>query len=137
MLNKATLLACVAAALAPRAVTADSCQEISGNYYCNAATAITYENVGFSGEYSDITAMDESSGSCSYSTDDFSGTLAPLNEEVSSRTSGRPLTRQAFAPLPWPAPAGQVCRIQPVERLQREARAPQALHPLAPPSPSH
>ena len=58
------------------------CQEIAGNYYCAQTNAITYNNVGFSGTYNQITSMDSSSCQCSSNPTSFSGGLAPLNDEV-------------------------------------------------------
>ena len=58
------------------------CQQIAGNYYCSATDAITYNNVGFSGKYNQITYMDSSGCQCSSQQASFSGGLAPLNEEV-------------------------------------------------------
>lgn len=70
------------------AVSAGSCDYISGNYYCDQTTKVTYEGVGFSGSYKDVTNMDESSGSCSSSSLSFSGNLSPLDEELSVHFRG-------------------------------------------------
>ena len=73
----------VALAIAAFSVGANSqCQEIAGNYYCDQTDAITYNNIGFSGTYNQITSMDSSSCQCSSSPTSFSGGLAPLNDEV-------------------------------------------------------
>lgn len=68
-------------------VNAD-CQYISGNYYCNSVSAIEYQNIGFSGSYNDVTDMDESSCDCSSTLKDFSGTMSPLDEELSVHFRG-------------------------------------------------
>jgi Glycine-rich protein domain (DUF2403) len=72
-----------AAVLAAFSIGANAqCQEIAGNYYCDQVNAITYNNVGFAGSFNQITSMDNTSCECSSSPVDFSGPLAPLNEEV-------------------------------------------------------
>lgn len=49
---------------------------------------VSYQGVGYSGSYKDVTAMDEDSGSCSQETKKFSGKLAPLDEELSAHFRG-------------------------------------------------
>mmetsp|Transcript_1812 Transcript_1812/g.1967 ORF Transcript_1812/g.1967 Transcript_1812/m.1967 type:complete len:220 (-) Transcript_1812:310-969(-) len=49
---------------------------------------VSYEGVGYSGSYKDVTAMDEDSGSCSQESKSFSGNLAPLDEELSAHFRG-------------------------------------------------
>lgn len=82
----ANLLA-VAASLVASASASD-CDYVDGNYYCDEVSKIIYKNVGFSGSYSDISSMDEDSGDCSSSTLSFSGTLSPLDEELSVHFRG-------------------------------------------------
>lgn len=55
----------------------------NGNWYCQSVQAITYTGVGGSGTYNKITNMDSNSGSCSSSPFGYSGTMSPLDEEVS------------------------------------------------------
>lgn len=64
------------------------CQNIGGNYYCAQTNKWIYNNVGFSGSYNDVTSMDENSGTCSSTPFPFSGTLAPLDEELSVHFRG-------------------------------------------------
>ncbi|KAK9492833.1 putative TOS1-like glycosyl hydrolase-domain-containing protein [Lipomyces doorenjongii] len=73
-------------ALGGSLAAASSCSEISGNYYCNAVTAVAYENVGFSGSYDEVTSMDDCT--CSTSSTSFSGSLAPMNEDISLHFRG-------------------------------------------------
>ncbi|QPG75597.1 hypothetical protein FOA43_002954 [Brettanomyces nanus] len=68
-------------------VSAD-CSYVDGNYYCSQAEAIDYEGIGFSGSYSDVTNMDETSCECSQSSVSFSGTMSPLDEELSVHFRG-------------------------------------------------
>ncbi|ODQ51076.1 hypothetical protein SAICODRAFT_67294 [Saitoella complicata NRRL Y-17804] len=68
-------------------VNAD-CSQISGNYYCDAVSAIEYQNIGFAGSYQQVTAMDTSSCTCTSQTKSFSGSLAPVNEELSLHFRG-------------------------------------------------
>lgn len=64
------------------------CDYVDGNYYCSETNAVVYSNVGYSGHYSDVTSMDESTCVCSQSSVSFSGSLAPLNEELSVHFRG-------------------------------------------------
>lgn len=61
-----------------------------------STTFVKYSNLGFSGHYNDITAMDESSGSCSSSQKSFSGSLSPLDEDLSVHIRG-PISLKKFA----------------------------------------
>lgn len=69
---------------------ADQCgagSELSaGNYYCQPVKAIQYSNVGHSGSYNRVTSM--TGGSCSSEPKAYSGSLAPLDEEVSLHFRG-------------------------------------------------
>ena len=58
-------------------------EELGGNWFCQPVKAIQYHNVGSSGSYHQITGMDSQTGSCQYQLKQYSGPLAPLNEEVS------------------------------------------------------
>ncbi|CAH2355098.1 protein Tos1p [[Candida] railenensis] len=70
------------------AAVSASCEEVSGNYYCSLTTKVTYEGIGFSGSYNDVTNMDESTGECTSSSLSFSGNLSPLDEELSVHFRG-------------------------------------------------
>lgn len=72
------------------------CSEISGNYYCNKVDQVVYENIGFSGSYNKVTNFDTNSCSCSSKPVAFSGSLSPLDEEVSLHFRG-PLNLKQFA----------------------------------------
>ncbi len=52
------------------------------NWYCAPVKAITYQGVGTSGSYKQVTSMTEE-GQCQFSDKPFSGGMAPLAEEVS------------------------------------------------------
>lgn len=58
-------------------------EEINGNWYCSPVKAITYSNFPGSGSYNRVTHMDASTGECSQQRHTYSGSLSPLNEEVS------------------------------------------------------
>lgn len=77
-----------AASLAALSVARAECVLSGGNYYCSETDAVVYKNVGFSGSYQDVTNMDESSGTCTQSSKSFSGSLAPLDEELSVHFRG-------------------------------------------------
>ncbi|CCE85191.1 Piso0_004773 [Millerozyma farinosa CBS 7064] len=68
--------------------TQAGCTYDSGNYYCSETSNIVYSNVGYSGSYKDVTSMDEDTGECSQQDYQFSGNLAPLNEELSVHFRG-------------------------------------------------
>ena len=87
MRNLITTGAALLAAFAfPVIVHADECAEgsvlIDGNYYCQAVKSIQYTNFGGTGSYNMVTDMDSTTGSCSSTPYQYSGSLAPLNEEV-------------------------------------------------------
>lgn len=68
--------------------TNTGCAESGGNWYCSAVSAITYEGVGGTGTYNRVTNMDSSSGDCSNAPFRYSGSMSPLNEEVSFHFRG-------------------------------------------------
>lgn len=83
-MKSSTLLALATAI----ATAAAGCDFTGGNYYCNQASKIIYEGVGFSGSYQDVTNMDESSGQCTQQTKSFLGSLSPFDEELSLHFRG-------------------------------------------------
>lgn len=91
------VLAPLAALAAFAPLAAADCQLSSdGNYYCAQTSNVVYSNVGFAGSYLDTTSMDESSCACVQgSSTAFSGSLAPLDEELSVHFRG-PLNLKQF-----------------------------------------
>lgn len=89
-----------AAALLAATASADLCAHGStddnGNWYCQEVKAISYTGVGGSNSYNKVTNMDGSSGSCSSTPYSYSGSLAPLDEEVSMHFRG-PMNLKQFA----------------------------------------
>ncbi|QLL34751.1 hypothetical protein HG536_0H01260 [Torulaspora globosa] len=77
-----------AASLTALSVAQAGCVMSGGNYYCSETDAVVFSNVGYSGSYKDVTSMDESSGVCLQDTVSFSGSLAPLDEELSVHFRG-------------------------------------------------
>lgn len=71
------------------------CQNVGGNWYCAQTNKFIYYNVGFSGSYNDVTSMDENSGTCSSTPSPFSGSLSPLDQELSVHFRG-PLHLKQF-----------------------------------------
>ncbi|KAH3902174.1 Tos1p SCDLUD_001989 [Saccharomycodes ludwigii] len=69
-------------------VNADDCQLIDGNYYCSETEAVVFSNVGYSGSYSDVTSMDETSCACTQSEVTFSGSNSPFDQELSVHFRG-------------------------------------------------
>ena len=80
--NTMKILLTVASLLAVSATAQESCAEDNGNWFCQAVRAIVYTQVGGSGAYNKVTNMDSDSGSCSSSPYEYSGNVAPLDEEV-------------------------------------------------------
>lgn len=81
-------------------VSADFCSEGStntgGNYYCQAVKAVTYRNFGSSGQYNRISYMNTATGQCLSEPQSYSGSLAPLDDEVSMHFRG-PIQLKRFA----------------------------------------
>ncbi|KAM9889457.1 hypothetical protein OXX79_012143, partial [Metschnikowia pulcherrima] len=77
-------------------VSANSCTDANGYYYCDETSKFIYKNVGFSGSYSNVVSMNEDNTAVSYATSSFSGPLAPFDEELSVHVRG-PINLQEFA----------------------------------------
>lgn len=86
-------------AFAASSAVADQCASGStldgGNYFCQLVDAIQYSNVGHAGSYNKVTSMG-SDGSCASSPVSYSGSLSPLDEEVSLHFRG-PITLKQVA----------------------------------------
>ena len=54
-------------------------------WYCSEVKAITYSNFPGSGSYDKITNMDPNTGQCTSEKHAYSGSLAPMSEEVSAQ----------------------------------------------------
>lgn len=91
-----------------------SAKEIGGNWYCEPVKAITYSDFGSNGTYNKVTNMQ--GGTCDSEPYEYSGALAPLNEEVSIHFRG-PLSVKQFAYyLPGSSPSRRAIRPTPHER---------------------
>ncbi|ELR07172.1 target of Sbf [Pseudogymnoascus destructans] len=86
-------------AFAASSALADQCASGSildgGNYFCQLVDAIQYSNVGHAGSYNKVTSMG-SDGKCATTPVPYSGSLAPLDEEVSLHFRG-PITLKQVA----------------------------------------
>ena len=93
----------VLAASLSTAQAADGCTQIGGNHYCNKVKSVTYDNFGSSGSYMDVTSFE--GGTCSQESRSYSGPLAPMNEEVSCKsTTEQPTCADEYVALhasPW------------------------------------
>ena len=58
-------------------------QFIKGNWYCSAVDSVSYRNFPGSGHYNRVVHMDTNTGQCIMEKFVYSGSLSPLNEEVS------------------------------------------------------
>lgn len=56
---------------------------IKGNWYCSSVDSISYTNFPGTGHYNVVTYMNTSTGACTTEKYVYSGSLSPLNEEVS------------------------------------------------------
>lgn len=74
--------------VAAQACAAGTAKEINGNWYCSEVTAITYTNFPGFGSYQTITDMDANTGECGSVRYNYSGSLSPLNEELSLHIRG-------------------------------------------------
>lgn len=102
------------AALATLTAVNAECQNLGGNYYCNSVQQIIYDNVGFDGTYQEVVDMDLKACTCNYATRSFSGSFAPLNEELSVHFRG-PLHMKQFV-VYQPNPAGKKKREEHAKR---------------------
>ncbi|KAL8916141.1 MAG: hypothetical protein Q9208_008678 [Pyrenodesmia sp. 3 TL-2023] len=57
-------------------------KKIAGNWYCSEVKAITYSNFPGTGSYNKVTHMDINTGQCTTERHNYSGSLAPMSEEV-------------------------------------------------------
>lgn len=89
-----TAVAAAISGAAAQACAAGTAQEINGNWYCSAVSAISYTNILGSGSYNKITSM--ANDVCLSSPQTFSGPMAPLDGEISWHFRG-PLNLQQFA----------------------------------------
>jgi hypothetical protein len=75
----AALIAGIVGAAAQACASAPA-QEINGNWYCQAVSAITYSNFDAPGTYNKVTTM--ANGVCGSTPQSYGGTMAPMDEEV-------------------------------------------------------
>jgi len=92
------------AALASFGFASASCNGpvIGGISYCNSVEQITYNDLGYSGTYKDVSGWDSNSCTCSYQSKSFSGPLAPLNEGLSLHFRGPQYLKQFGVYYPSP-----------------------------------
>ena len=80
--------------------TAQNCQngavDDGGNWYCSPVKQITYNGWSGSGSYNKITNMDSNTGACSSVPFAYSGSMSPMDEELSLHFRG-PLHLKQFA----------------------------------------
>lgn len=85
---RSVVLTSVLVAAWSSSVAADSCngvgqsQDSNGNWYCSAVTGMSFQGVQGSGTYPRVTNFDMDTGTCTQATQDYSGNLGPLSEEV-------------------------------------------------------
>lgn len=94
------LLMCVTAVRA-QACTVGSAQEINGNWYCSPVDAITYTGFPGRGSYNKVTSMNADTGVCSNEVHLYSGSLSPLNEEVSATVVCSSSVIEVMSNQPW------------------------------------
>ncbi|KAF6225341.1 hypothetical protein HO173_012826 [Letharia columbiana] len=79
---------------------AGTAQEINGNWYCSEVTAVTYASFPGFGSYEKITDMHANTGDCSSVRYNYSGSLSPLNEELSLHIRGPTWLKQVAVYMP-------------------------------------
>ena len=78
-----TFVKCIAfGALVSLGLASANPQVWGGISYRNPVSAITYDNLGCTGTYQEVTGYDPKACTCTYSPKTYSGPLAPLNEGV-------------------------------------------------------
>ncbi|ANB12472.1 Tos1p [Sugiyamaella lignohabitans] len=82
------------AGLLATAVTAQNCQNIAGTSYCNQVQELVYKGVGYQGSYNKVTSFNND-GTCSSTPYSFSGSLSPLDEELTVHFRG-PISIKQF-----------------------------------------
>ena len=79
---KYTTAFAVAAAVARQAQAQQTnCKNEGGNYFCSAVKALKYDGLDVAGKYQAVSAMKDD-GSCDYKDVDYSGPIAPFDEDV-------------------------------------------------------
>jgi len=61
--------------------------DVNGNWYCQEVNGITYTGLEGAGSYQKVTNIDPTSGTCSQSTQQYSGSMSPLDDEVRKNES--------------------------------------------------
>lgn len=105
-------------ALADEASCKGDSKEINGNWYCSAVDELKYDIFGQKGTYMRVTHMDPDTGECTQEPQEYSGPMAPFNEEVRRapasgyRVGGHKTNADMMItdiiPLPWSAQAKAV-----------------------------
>ncbi|KAG8527097.1 uncharacterized protein KY384_008526 [Bacidia gigantensis] len=67
---------------------AGSAKKVAGNWYCSAVNAIKYENFPGHGFYNKVSNMNATTGECTSEQHNYSGSLSPLDEELSLHIRG-------------------------------------------------
>lgn len=90
---KYTTALAVAAAVTGQAQA--SCQNEGGNFFCAAVKALKYDGLDIAGKYQAVSAMKDD-GTCDFKDVDYSGPIAPFDEDLSVHFRG-PIQLQTFA----------------------------------------
>ncbi|KAF2400411.1 hypothetical protein EJ06DRAFT_556723 [Trichodelitschia bisporula] len=96
VIMKIVAVAFLAMALCKADGAGAGCMEIAGNQYCNEVKQVLYNAVGGSGSYQKVTNMDSTTGQCTQELQQFSGPMAPFDEDLSIHLRG-PLKLRSFA----------------------------------------
>ncbi|KAK1823215.1 target of Sbf [Friedmanniomyces endolithicus] len=108
-----------------RDLCTDGSTDDAGNWYCQEVEAITYTGAGGSGSYNQVTSMD-TSGTCGSSPAKYSGSMAPLDQELSFHFRG-PLQLKQFA-VYTPSSSSKARRSVPNERRHAHGHGHAHLH---------
>ncbi|KAM0692892.1 hypothetical protein Q7P36_007449 [Cladosporium allicinum] len=101
----------------------DNAVNDGGNWYCSMVKALTYNGVGGENKYNKITKMDGDSGSCESTPQSYSGSMSPLDEEVSMHIRGPAKLKQFAVYTPSGSSSSKTKRSATAARRHAHAHA--------------
>lgn len=93
LLAGAALAAAVTGVVAGEKGCSAKSEQINGNWYCGSTKKLDYDIFGQPGSYQEVTNMNSDTGECTQEKRDYSGPMAPFNEEVRVPCISRPLSQ--------------------------------------------
>lgn len=118
----------VIAALVTAATAQDCGKDSLGNSYCSPVQRIEYNGVGGTGSYKKVTNMPEDSQTCSFAPQSYTGSMSPMNEEVSMHFRGPLVLKQFAVYTPSASSPSKVKRSSPHARRHAHGHGHQHFH---------